>query len=190
MNDQPAIFCRFETRGDFEKVFREYYPSLCRYAYSLLTNSAEAEDVVQETMFRIWENRSKLEINISIQAYLFRAVRNHALNHIRKKKVHLAYYTDTAFRQCDTSAKASDMVYISELQRRIREAVARLPAERQRIFIMSRYEGLKYREIADELGISPKTVENQLGRALQALRIDLAEYLPLLMLFLFDFFES
>ncbi len=190
MNDQPATSFRFETRGDFEKVFREYYPSLCRYAFSLLANTAEAEDVVQEAMFRIWEKRAKTEINTSVQAYLFRAVRNHALNCIRKKKVHLAYYADTASGQCDTAAKASDVLYMSELQRRVREAVAKLPAERQRIFIMSRYEGLKYREIADELGISPKTVENQLGRALQALRIDLADYLPLLMLFLSDIFES
>lgn len=179
-----------ETKAGFEALFRLHYFSLCRYAFSLLNDADEAEEVVQEAMFRIWENRHKIEISTSWQAYLFRAIRNQSLNHIRRKKIHLNYVDASEHRHEELSDDTSDMVSVNELQRRIREAVASLPPERQRIFIMSRYEGLKYREIADELGISVKTVENQLGRALASLRTELAEFLPLVLLIFADIFES
>lgn len=167
-----------------------HYPALCRYAFSLLTDRDEAEEVVQETLFRVWESRHRIVISSSWQAYLFRAVRNQALNHLKRRKLHNDYVTVAQTRAEESTADASEMVSLNELQRKIREAVANLPPERQRIFIMSRYEGLKYREIADELGVSPKTVENQLGRALQALRSELADFLPLLVLFFGEIFES
>lgn len=178
------------TKSDFESVFREHYASLCRYAFSLLTDSDEAEEVVQEALFRVWEGRHRISITTSWQAYLFRAVRNQALNHLRKRKVHQEYLADGFHQPGESLADASEAVSLAELQMKIRDAVAKLPPERQRIFIMSRYEGLKYREIADELGISPKTVENQLGRALQSLRTELADYLPLVLILFADFFES
>ena len=190
MNPGPISSFSLNTREGFEKVFRANYPSLCRYAFSLLADVAEAEEVVQEAMFRIWENRNRIEITSSTQAYLFRAVRNHALNHLRRKKVQRVYSAENTIIHNDPRATTSDRITMAELQRKIREVVSKLPAERQRIFIMSRYEGMKYREIAEELGISQKTVENQLGRALQTLRTELSEYLPFLLLCFSEIFES
>lgn len=171
-------------------VFREHYAALCRYAFSLLTDKDEAEEVVQESLFKVWENRDRIVISISWRAYLYRAVRNQSLNHIRRRKLHHDYVAMEQSQVEESQSDASQSVTVAELQKKIREAVANLPPERQRIFIMSRYEGLKYREIADELGISQKTVENQLGRALQALRTELADFIPLLLLFFSEIFES
>ena len=83
-----------------------------------------------------------------------------------------------------------ELMIVSELEQKIRNAIDDLPMERRKIFILSRYDGLSYAEIAEELGISIKTVENQMGKALKTLREDLSEYLPLLVLFFFDFFRN
>ena len=79
---------------------------------------------------------------------------------------------------------------VAELEQKIREAIDHLPLERRKVFILSRYEGLTYIQIAGKLGISVKTVENQMGKALKSLREELSDYLPFLILFLFDWFNN
>lgn len=166
----------------FEETFRKYYQSLCNYANSILKEMDEAEEVVQNLFLSIWEKRSELEISISLKSYLYRAVHNHCLNRIKHLKVR-EEYQQYAVNFYDASYESvSQTVMKNELETKIEEAIKKLPEQCRLIFQMSRFEELKYHEIAEQLELSPKTVENQIGKALKILRIELAEYLPLIII--------
>lgn len=166
----------------FEETFRKYYQSLCNYANSILKEMDEAEEVVQHLFLSIWEKRSDLEISISLKSYLYRAVHNHCLNRIKHLKIR-EEYQQYATNFYDASYESvSQTVMKNELEQKIEEAIKKLPEQCQLIFRMSRFEELKYHEIAAQLDLSPKTVENQIGKALKILRVELAEYLPLIII--------
>lgn len=166
----------------FEETFRKYYQSLCNYANSILKEMDEAEEVVQNLFLSIWEKRIDLEISISLKSYLYRAVHNHCLNRIKHLKVR-EEYQQYAVNFYDASYESvSQTVMKNELEIKIEEAIRKLPEQCRLIFQMSRFEELKYHEIAEQLEISPKTVENQIGKALKILRVELAEYLPLIII--------
>lgn len=166
----------------FEVIFRKYYQSLCNYANSMLKEIDEAEEVVQNLFSGIWEKRTELEISVSLKSYLYRAVHNHCLNRIKHLKIREEYqqYANSYYESSYESVSQS--VIKNELERKIEEAIDKLPEQCRLIFRLSRFEELKYHEIAEQLGISPKTVENQIGKALKILRVELAEYLPLVIL--------
>ena len=181
------VIC-IHSREDFEQLFRTHYSDLCSYANGFLKDADASEDVVQEVMLRVWNSRRTIEMTGSHRSYLFRAVRNSCLNvlkHIsireqyKESKERLAPLTD-----------AGDTLVASELQVKIREAVNHLPFERRKVFVLSRYDGLTYSQIAEKMGISVKTVENQMSKALQFLRKELADYLPLLFLLSTGFFRN
>jgi len=180
---------RIDTRADFERMFRDHYGVLCSYANGFLHDLDASEEVVQEVMLKIWENRSSIVFTSSVKSYLFRAVRNGCLNllkHLSVKEEYRSYRE----READTLHRSpEDEVMVSELESKIREAIDRLPIERRKVFIMSRYDGLSYQEIAAGLGISVKTVENQMGKALKTLREELSDYLPFVLL-LFYFMDN
>lgn len=166
----------------FEETFRKYYQSLCNYANSILKEMDEAEEVVQNLFLSVWEKRSELEISISLKSYLYRAVHNHCLNRIKHLKVR-EEYQQYAVNFYDASYESvSQTVMKNELEQKIEEAIRKLPEQCRLIFRMSRFEELKYHEIAEQLELSPKTVENQIGKALKILRVELAEYLPLIII--------
>jgi RNA polymerase sigma-70 factor (family 1) len=166
----------------FEETFRKYYQSLCNYANSILKEMDEAEEVVQNLFLSIWEKRGDLEINISLKSYLYRAVHNHCLNRIKHLKIR-EEYQQYATNFYDASYESvSQTVIKNELEQKIEEAIRKLPEQCRLIFRMSRFEELKYHEIAEQLELSPKTVENQIGKALKILRVELAEYLPLIII--------
>lgn len=166
----------------FEVIFRKYYQSLCNYANSMLKELDEAEEIVQNLFSGIWEKRTDLEINVSLKSYLYRAVHNHCLNRIKHLKIRGEYeqYANNYFESSYESV--SQTIMKNELELKIEEAIEKLPEQCRVIFRLSRFEELKYHEIAEQLGISPKTVENQVGKALKILRVELAEYLPLIIL--------
>jgi len=149
-----------------------------------------SEEIVQEVMFKIWVNRNSLNITGSIRSYLIRAVRNSCLNLLKHLDVREDYRVRHESMDQGSYSSPEELMIVSELEQKIRNAIDDLPMERRKIFILSRYDGLSYAEIAEELGISIKTVENQMGKALKTLREDLSEYLPLLVLFFFDFFRN
>jgi RNA polymerase sigma-70 factor (family 1) len=169
----------------FEETFRKYYQSLCNYANSILKEMDESEEIVQNLFLSIWEKRSDLEITISLKSYLYRAVHNHCLNRIKHLKIR-EEYQQYATNFYDASYESvSQTIMKNELEQKIEEAIKKLPEQCRLIFRMSRFEELKYNEIAEQLELSPKTVENQIGKALKFLRIELSEYLPLLIYFLY-----
>lgn len=162
-------------------VFRDYYKPLVRYGNTFLKDSDEAEDVVQQVFVSLWEKRARLDIHTSMRAMLYKAVQNACLNKIKQVKVRNAYAED--LKAATIPGEVSDPVQVSELNERIQQALESMPEQCGRIFKMSRFEQLRYQEIADQLGLSVKTVENQMGKALKIVREELKDYLPLLILF-------
>jgi RNA polymerase sigma-70 factor (family 1) len=164
----------------FEQLFKSYYPRLCAYAVTMIQDRDEAEEIVQTLFCRLWEQRANLDITISMQAYLFRAVRNATLNHIKKTQIRDAYKTMNLDNINENPEYQPDRIAESDISKRLENAIAGLPEQCRLIFKMSRFEELKYKEIADQLGISIKTVENQMGKALKILRGSLSEYLTII----------
>lgn len=170
----------------FEMIFKTFYKPLCTYAYSFVNDKDEAEEVVQAAFISVWEKRSGIEIQTSLKSYLYRMVRNSCLNvikHEKVKKQHVAYEMATG----DSSHESvSQAVMSSELEGKIYEAMKTLPEQCRLVFQLSRFEELKYAQIADQLDISIKTVENHMGKALKLMRVQLKDYLPLLLIFMKD----
>jgi RNA polymerase sigma-70 factor (ECF subfamily) len=161
----------------FDAIFREWYPSLVRSAESIVRSRAVAEELVQDVMLELWRRRESLAKESSPQAYLFQSTRNRALNHIRHERVERKSEPEL-IRQTEMSAPASSLLVEEEIEVALRAAVAELPERCREVFELSRTHGLKYAEIATVLGISIKTVEAQMGKALRSLRVKLAPWLP------------
>ncbi len=174
------------SRTDFEILFRSHYSSLCSYANGFLKDVDASEEVVQEVMFKLWAGRETLVIESSMKGYLFRAVRNSCMNTFKHLKIRDEYKVYHETRGMEDQRSLEDEMIFTELEQKVRLAIDNLPLERRKVFIMSRYDGLTYNQIAHKLDISVKTVENQMGKALKSLREELADYLPWVVLFLFD----
>ncbi len=170
------------TEASFELLFKAQFKGLHGYAFSIVKDMIAAEEVVQNVFYKLWERKGQIEIETSLKAYLYKAVYNDSLNYIKHQKVRLAYAAHVT-RQSDKEAEnASGKVLAGELKGKIHRAMNELPEQCRTIFQLSRFEGLKYQEIANVLGLSIKTVENQMGKALKILRTKLADYLPLLII--------
>lgn len=164
-------------RAAFEALFRAHYKPLCAFANGYLADAEKSEDLVQELFIRLWLDREKLTVTSSIKAYLFASVRNRCLNAL-KIAVRMRGMSDEHLAIQEESDPTEDEH--TERIARVQAAVAGLPEERRKVFTMCRFDGLKYAEVATRLGISVKTVENQMGKALKDLRIELADLVPLL----------
>ncbi|MCR8560232.1 RNA polymerase sigma-70 factor [Mucilaginibacter sp. BJC16-A38] len=165
----------------FEKIFREYFKSLHAYAYTFMKDDEQAEEIVQNVFCRIWEKRDQLNPDGSIKAYLYRAVHNESVNYLKHQKTRTAFRVHYNNSEEQIGGEASEKVMTAELDGHIQQALNELPQQCRIIFQMSRFENLKYREIADQLNLSVKTVENQMGKALKVLRTKLAEFLPVVL---------
>lgn len=159
----------------FESLFRSSYVSLVRYARTLVKDQDAAEEIVQDLFYRLWRNKEKLEIESSLNGYLYRAVHNLCLHYIDHNLVVERYAREMAFRTEESPESPADIVSYRELQAKIARILERLPEKCGKIFCMSRFEGLKYSEIAERLSVSVKTVEANMGRALKEFRKALAE---------------
>jgi RNA polymerase sigma-70 factor, ECF subfamily len=159
----------------FQTLFLKYYSAMCRFANQLLNDRELAEEIAQDMFVKIWEKRALLNIETSVKHYFFRSVRNHCLNHIQHEKIKKQYANkimESAHQEINT-----EQYYLEiDLIKRIEKSIASLPPKRMEIFRLSREQGLKYKEIADKLGISVKTVEAQMGLALKYLREDLKDF--------------
>lgn len=165
-------------KGDisaFENVFREYYAPLTHYANGILKDMETAEEVVQDFFYVYWKNRSDIEIKTSLKSYLYQSVRNNALKVIRHENVKQKYAA--RFMEVAQGSNEDKNPYeMKELQGLVNEVLAQLPERCSQIFCMNRFDGLKYREIADQLSVSVKTVEANMSKALWEFRKALAHY--------------
>ncbi len=168
--------------SEFEMLFKTHYSPLCRYAFTYLDDVDSAEEIVQNTFIAFWEKRDIIQIDASLKAYLYRSVRNACLNELKRQKVR-QLHAQSVVLEGESYSQPSDQVTIAvELESKIQEAIQSLPEQCRLIFRMSRFEELKYQEIANQLKISIKTVENQMGKALKLMRLKLKDYLPLILI--------
>ncbi|MEO8413821.1 MAG: RNA polymerase sigma-70 factor [Ginsengibacter sp.] len=170
------------AKGDekiFEQVFKTHFKNLHAYAFTMLRDEMVAEEMVQNIFYKLWERPENLSISGSVAAYLYRAVHNESLNHLKHMKVRLKHQKHVLYQMKNQTDTASKKILLKELEGKLHKAMQELPEQCRTIFQLSRFEELKYREIADRLKISPKTVENQMGKALKLLRIKLIDFLPL-----------
>ncbi len=170
-------------RSALKVLFDTYYAELCKTAYRLLKDPDQVEDAVQQVFIRFWEKREKLTIESSVQAYLHRMTINESIAFLRKQKRRSEQ--ELPQNHGDLAPDVETSFLASELQEHILKAITKLPPACQAIFRLSRMEGLSYKEIAVKQQLSVKTVENQMGKALRILRVELGNYLQFLPVFLF-----
>ncbi|MCK5170550.1 MAG: RNA polymerase sigma-70 factor [Bacteroidales bacterium] len=160
----------------FEVLFKEYYERLCQFAIKYVKNIEQSEGVVQDTFYNIWKNHKILNIRISLKAYLYTAVRNNCLQELRTRSLDIKYENYYKSHYVNESISPADELDAKELSKVVNKALNSLPERCREIFKMSRYEGLKYHEIAEKLSISIKTVEANMGKALKHFRFHLKDY--------------
>ena len=163
----------------FDILFRKYYPMLCAYGHKFV-ELEDAEECVQDAMLWIWENREVVVIQSSLSSYLFSIVHHRALNRITQKEVKVRA-ENYFYQEMQSLIEDTNFYQIEELTKRIQTAVASLPDSYREAFVMHRFKDMSYKEIAELLGVSPKTIDYRIQQALKQLRIDLKDYLPLLL---------
>ncbi len=174
----------------FEQLYKKYFRELLAYAFSLLRDWDAAEEIVQAMFLKLWEKEEAVEARSSIKSYLYKSVYHSSLNYIRAQKVQLKYQTTTAYAMKDHTDDAAQRLSMSELERFLQKALSKLPEKCRTVFHLSRFEELKYQEIADHLNISIKTVEVHMGKALRILRKEMKEFLPIIAFMLYNMFRS
>jgi len=185
MKDPLALRLKLGDVQAFELLFRLYYLRLCAYANKFLNDPEQAREIAQNVFVKIWEGRDGIDPEDCLKAYLFKIAQNLSLNNLRRKKVESRYielYKLVYIEHQEFSAHES--LLARELEEHIAQSIGKLPGECRKVFELNRIEGLKYREIAETLNISIKTVEAQMSKALRLLRIELSDYLVLLLIVL------
>lgn len=166
----------------FELLFNTYCSNMLQYATTMLKDADDAEDIVQQVFVQLWAKRETIVVETSIKSYLYRAVHNSCLNKIKQQTVRNSYAADYQHVGHSSVASVSQLLENKELASQIQHAMDELPEQCKRIFAMSRFEQLKYQQIADELGMNVKAVEHQMGKALKHLRNKLKHLMPIVVL--------
>ncbi len=159
--------------GQFESLFRSSYASLVAYAITILKDRYSAEEIVQELFYVLWRDREKISIVTSLNGYLFRSVYNRSMHMIEHQKVVLRHAEEYRRQPYTSHEDPLEILKFTELNEKVALIMERLPERCARIFCMNRFEGRKYSEIAEELSISVKTVEANMGKALKEFRKEL-----------------
>lgn len=175
---EDELLARLRSGDDaaFATLFRSHYASLVASAARILRERALAEEIAQEVMLELWRRREALVLNSALGSYLHQATRNRALNRLRQERT--TRRGEPYVRPPGSLPDADDRVLSAELRATAEQAVRELTAPQREVFELSRTHGLTYQEIAAQLGISVKTVEARMGRALRQLRERLAPWLP------------
>jgi len=162
---------------EFERLFEKYYGPLCHHAVKIVKDMDTAEDLVQEFFYHFWKNRETFSPKMSLNAYLYQSIRNNALHYLEHLAVRKNYaeYVINELKVTMQDEVQPD-VELNDLGNIINATLKKMPDRCSRIFRMNRFEGMKYREIASILSISVKTVEADMGKALQLFRKSLKEY--------------
>lgn len=165
---------REDNEVAFRHLFDRHYRLLLGTAINVLKEVPTAKDAVQDVFFQIWKNRAKLNLHSSVQSYLKRAVINHCLTQIKRRKPFVD--TETLNEEPANTSSALDKIALDELETALKACLETLPERCRLIFVMKRLEGMSQKEIAETLSISTKTVENQITKALKVLKEGLRTY--------------
>lgn len=182
MTETKKISVSGLRKETFEDMFRNEFKQLCVFSMKYVKDMETARGIVQDCFIYIWEKREKMDENKNLKSYLTTMIYNRSLNYLRdNKKFDKNILSFEGL--LDVQSHAADVNIIGrELKNQIHIAIAELPEKCKEVFLLSREENLKYKEIAEYLNISVKTVENQMSKALKHLRERLGPYLPLLLL--------
>lgn len=186
---EKVLISRFKVgdSGAFSSIFTAYYKDLVLFAARFTKEKDSAEEIVQDTFVKLWEEHETVNINVSLKSFLLKSVQNKCIDLLRHKKImqaHNSYVLELPpLLECDTD----NYILYSELHDQMEAALDKLPDEISDAFRMNRFKGLKYFEIAEILDVSVRTVEVRIGRALNMLRIHLKDYI-LIIVFLYLLF--
>lgn len=171
---------------EFEELYRSHFLHLCNFADQFVADSGTSKDIVQKVFVALWEKRATVQSGYSVRAYLFTAVKNRCLNHIRDRKKYRSHFLDL---ECGDFEMISEDGFLefSDLQKEIDRALETLPDKCRLVFEMSRFKDMKYKSIAAELDISEKTVEAHMTKALKTLKSYLKKYLMVIQLIITGF---
>jgi RNA polymerase sigma-70 factor, ECF subfamily len=168
----------------FEKVFNAYFKKLYVYSKEYVVDGEAARELVQEAFIKLWETKSQLRPDTNVSAYLYTMVRNSSINFLRQTIVRKKYaeYSQFRYQQYLLNYYAliddsSEMLIYNELENKIHDIIEHLPEKCRKVFELSRFQELKHKEIANQLNISVKTVENHISEALKRIHVQLADYL-------------
>lgn len=164
----------------FRELFLDFYPSLCVFAQRYISSPETCEDIVQDTFFHLWKNRKKIEVTSSFRNLLITSVKNSCTDYLRKQSVRQSHAEKQIIPEITDTPEA--IYTIRELEEMLYAALGQLPENVRRAFELSRFENMTYNQIAEEMSVSPKTVEAYIGKALSVLRGELKDYLPLVLL--------
>ena len=166
-------------RGDresFNQIFRRYYSPLTRFCVRFVGDSDQAAEIVQDLFVKLWSSREKLTFNSSFESYMLRSVRNASITYINKERIH-ADVNERLYTDDSDANDPSETLQSNNLEASYQKVLANMPEKRREVFLASRFDGLKYAEIADKFGLSQKTVEAHMSAAIKQLREGLKEYL-------------
>jgi RNA polymerase sigma-70 factor (ECF subfamily) len=168
-------------------LFKSTFKDLCDYAIQYLKDYDSARNIVQEVFVAVWQKKENIDLSKPVRSYLYSAVRNKCLNYLRDHRKFSDFLVETEDLYIQKSYKPADRLIENELKQKINDSIEELPERCREVFLLSRYENLKYAEIADRLQISVKTVETQMSKALHHLRSRLKEFLMILIIILTGF---
>lgn len=154
----------------FEHLFKESYAPLCRYAASIVNDNETAEEIVSDFFYNYWKSRTEISIQISLKSYIYKAVKNNALRHLQTVIIRQRHAESVLHSAETIGITVEDEVIANELNQQINETLKQLPKRCATIFMLSKFEGKKYSEIAQQLSISIKTVEADMSKALRLIR--------------------
>lgn len=191
MNGNETFLIEQMKKGNeeaFKAVFRAHYAVLCHFASSLVHDDMDAEQIVDDVLYHVWEIKATLNIQYSLRSYLLRSVRHRCLDFLKSRQKaadSMTLCVDEAMDSAQADLHPLGILLEKELEAKIMEVIESIPADTRRVFRMSRIEGLKYDEIAAQLNISQNTVKYHIKRALRILSAELAPYLYVLLIFWF-----
>jgi RNA polymerase sigma-70 factor (ECF subfamily) len=164
---------RQQELGAFEEIYLRYWKKLYSAAYKRVQSREISEELVQDIFTSLWANREMLKVE-TLSAYLFSAIKYKVINHLEKEMSRKLYHEVQVSNPAENSTE--DAVYLSDLNRALEREIQKLPPKRQEIFKLSRQQHLSIKQVASHMGISEKTAENQLGKALKVLKVNLKHF--------------
>lgn len=179
MNNSSLKECTI--RDNFDKIYVMYFSRMRRFAKEYVLFDEDAENIVQDVFLLLWEKRDVLDIQVSLISYIFTLVKNRCLDYLRHNIVADEFKQELSLKLSSLEQLNNSFSSDEDIERILVSAIDKLPERCRVIFIKSRVDGKKYREIASELNLSINTVENQMAIALKKLRTELKDYLPLLL---------
>ena len=181
-------------KANFEALYKELQPKLYAYSRKFIDDPETARDLVQDVFIKLWEDIDISVIHTSVAAYLRKTVHNLCLLHIRDQQIHKRYESYAAFKLKEAELYFSSpdyggytSIFLSDIEEIVNKCVENLPVQSRRIFEMSRMKGMSNAEIADELGIAVRTVENHIYRSLTVLKTELHDYLTVFLIAFFTY---